>query len=157
MTVTQFASEDNQPMNNGQVALVQSSFAMVEPAGDRLADLFYARLFQLDPPLRDLFGADLHEQNRKLMSMLGFLIGGLSDPDTFLPAARELGQRHATYGARPEHYVTVGAALLWTLEAALGDEFTPDVRSAWHTAYGLLSQAMQDGSRSAQDKDSGER
>ena len=140
-------------MDNGQVALVQGSFAAVESSGDRLADLFYARLFQLDPPLRDLFRADLREQNQKFMSMLAYLIHGLSDPDTFVPAAQELGRRHATYGARAEHYATVGAALLWTLEAALGDEFTPGVRSAWHAAYGLLAQAMQDGSRPAQDQE----
>ena len=47
-----------------------------------------------------------------------------------------LGRRHAGYGVRPEHYDTVGAALLWTLEQGLGDAFTDDVRAAWAEAYG---------------------
>jgi nitric oxide dioxygenase len=31
---------------------------------------------------------------------------------------------------------------LWTFEQGLGADFTPDVRDAWATAYGLLSGAM---------------
>ena len=39
----------------------------------------------------------------------------------------------------------VGAALLDTLAKGLGDEFTPEVRDAWATAYGVLSGAMIEG------------
>jgi hemoglobin-like flavoprotein len=137
-------------MNTTEIALVQRSFAAVEPAGLRLVDLFYARLFQLDPSLRDLFRTDMHEQYQKLMGMLGLLVQGLSDVQTFAPAARELGRRHVGYGARAEHYGTLCAALLWTLGAALGDEFTPEVERAWRAAYALLAETMQDGARLVQ-------
>jgi truncated hemoglobin YjbI len=53
-----------------QIALVQSSFARVEPAADAVATLFYARLFASDPSLRPLFMGDMAEQRRKLMAML---------------------------------------------------------------------------------------
>ena len=53
-----------------------------------------------------------------------------------------LGRRHAGYGVREEHYATVGAALLWTLEQGLGDTFTTPVRDAWATAYGTLASVM---------------
>ena len=45
---------------------------------------------------------------------------------------------------RPQHYDTVGAALLWTLEQGLGEAFTPDVKSAWTTVYGVLATTMKD-------------
>jgi hemoglobin-like flavoprotein len=45
---------------------------------------------------------------------------------------------------KPEHYDTVAAALLWTLEQGLGDGFTPDVREAWTTVYGVLATTMKD-------------
>ena len=52
---------------------------------------------------------------------------------------------HVTgYGVREAHYATVGAALLWTLEAGLGEAFTPAVRAAWTTAYGTLATVMID-------------
>jgi hemoglobin-like flavoprotein len=44
---------------------------------------------------------------------------------------------------RDEHYETVGAALLWTLEKGLGDAFTPDVRAAWTAVYGVLASTMK--------------
>lgn len=53
-----------------------------------------------------------------------------------------LARRHDHYGLRAEHYASVGAALMWTLERGLGFDFAPDVREAWVTAYNLLSSAM---------------
>jgi hemoglobin-like flavoprotein len=40
-------------------------------------------------------------------------------------------------------YDTVGAALLWTLQQGLGPAFTPEVKSAWTTVYGLLASTMK--------------
>jgi nitric oxide dioxygenase len=34
---------------------------------------------------------------------------------------------------------------LWTLEQGLGDAFTPAVRDAWVSVYGVLAHAMQTG------------
>ena len=41
------------------------------------------------------------------------------------------------------HYDTVGAALLDTLAAGLGDAFTPDVHAAWAEVYGFIAATMQ--------------
>jgi hemoglobin-like flavoprotein len=59
-----------------------------------------------------------------------------------MPAVRQLGRRHAAYGVRPEHYATVGEALIWTLEQGLGADFTPATRRAWTDAYASLAWAM---------------
>ena len=63
-------------------------------------------------------------------------------PEVLLPAAQQLARRHVAYGARDEHYAVVGAALLDTLGAGLGEAMTPETRQAWETAYGLLSTVM---------------
>jgi len=42
-----------------------------------------------------------------------------------------------------EHYDTVGAALLWTLENGLGQAWTPEVAAAWTELYELLSGIMR--------------
>ena len=69
---------------------------------------------------------------------------GLDRLDALLPVVRDLGMRHVAYGVRDEHYGTVGMALLWTLEQALRDDFTPEVKSAWIKTYGVLSQTMRE-------------
>jgi hemoglobin-like flavoprotein len=129
-------------MTPEQVRLVRASFARVATQGDQAAALFCARLFALDPDLRALFKGDLAAQRAKLLSALAMVVGALDRLDEMLPAVRALGRRHARYGARSEHYATVGSALIWTLEQRLGDDFTLAARRAWTTAYGLLAWTM---------------
>jgi hemoglobin-like flavoprotein len=132
-------------MTPHQIDLVQTSFNAVKPIAGAAAELFYNRLFTLDPSLRGMFKGDMARQGQMLMSMIGAAVTGLRDLTTLAPIVRRLGARHAGYGVRTEHYATVGGALLWTLEQGLGDKFTPEVRDAWAGAYHLLSEVMQQG------------
>lgn len=127
-------------MTPKQITLIQESLRKVPP--EAAAELFYDRLFTLDPDLKRLFVGDIKEQGSKLMSMITIVVNGLMDLEPLLPTVRALGARHAGYGVKPEHYDTVGDALLWTLAQGLGDDFTDDVRQAWADAYGLLSSTM---------------
>lgn len=129
-------------MTPHQIKLVQNSFAQVAPIATIAADLFYGRLFEIAPMVRRMFPQDMTEQKKKLMTMLGMVVSGLTKLDALVPAVRALGKRHATYDVHEEHFAPVGAALLWTLEQGLGDDFTPEVKEAWATAYGVLSKVM---------------
>jgi hemoglobin-like flavoprotein len=129
-------------MTPQQIELVQTSFQKVVPIAGTAADLFYDRLFEIAPEVRPLFPADLGEQKKKLMTMLGTAVMNLHRIETILPTVQALGQRHKGYGVTVAHYAPVGAALLWTLEQGLGDAFTPDVKTAWTEAYNALSGVM---------------
>jgi hemoglobin-like flavoprotein len=129
-------------MTPEQVQLVKSSFANITPIKDQAAALFYRRLFELDPGLRSLFKGDMAAQGAKLMAALGGALASLDQLARVLPTVRELGRRHAAYGVRPEHYATVGEALIWTLEQGLGADFTPARRRAWIDAYASLAWTM---------------
>jgi hemoglobin-like flavoprotein len=129
------------------IAHVQDSFRKIVPIADQAAAIFYARLFELDPELRPLFTGDMAEQGRKLMTMLATAVGSLKRLDQLVPVIQALGARHAGYGVSEEHYATVGAALLWTLEKGLGPEFTPAVREAWTNTYALLANTMIEAQR----------
>lgn len=58
---------------------------------------------------------------------------------------KKLGKRHVAYGVLEAHYPIVGQALIETLEAALGDKFTDDVKAAWVEIYGIISSTMIEG------------
>jgi hemoglobin-like flavoprotein len=126
-----------------QIALVQETFATVAPIADDVAALFYRRLFEIDPSLERMFRGDMAEQRKKLMQMLTAAVKGLTRLDQLVPVVEDLGRRHAGYGVADAHYDTVGAALLWTLEKGLGNAFTPEVRDAWATVYGVLASTMK--------------
>jgi len=130
-------------MSPHQIDLVQQTFAEVKPIAPAAAELFYSRLFMLDPGLRPMFKGDMAAQGRMLMSVLGTAVAGLRNLETLAPVVRQLGARHVGYGVKTEHYATVGAALLWTLQIGLKEKFTPEVREAWATAYDLLADVMQ--------------
>jgi len=129
-------------MTPDQAKLVQQSFSKVAPISEQAAVLFYDRLFEIAPQVKSMFPADMSEQRKKLMATLAVVVGGLGNLTSILPAASALAKRHVAYGAKPEHYPVVGAALLWTLEKGLGDGWTPDVAEAWKAAYGTLSGFM---------------
>ncbi len=141
-------------MNSAEINLVQTTFAEVRPNATAVAELFYQRLFKLNPALRPLFTGDMVQQGRMLMSMLHAAVNGLTNLEALVPVVRKLGANHVHYGVRDEDYATVGSALLETLEVGLGESFTPAVRDAWTAAYGLLSSTMLQGAdqaRSAQE------
>lgn len=137
-------------MNDDTINAVQSTFAKVEPIAPAAAHLFYTRLFELDPSVKPLFKGDIKEQGVKLMTMLGIAVKGLNDLDTLVPVVQNLGARHVRYGVKDEHYNTVGAALLWTLEQGLGDDFTDDVKQAWTDVYVTLASVMKNAAANVQ-------
>jgi len=129
------------------IELVQASFQKVAPIAEAAAEMFYNRLFELDPTIKDLFKGDMKEQGRKLMSMIGTAVGGLNDLEKLAPSVKMLGLRHTDYGVVDKHYDTVGKALLWTLEQGLGAEFTPEVKESWTAIYTLLAEIMMEGAQ----------
>lgn len=125
-----------------ELELVQADWAKVAKISEAAATLFYDRLFTLDSQLRPLFPPDLSQQKIKLMQMIGLAVAGLKRPAELLPTVQALGQRHVDYGVKPEHYDTVGAALLWTLQQGLGSGFDAEHEAAWTKVYQLLARTM---------------
>ena len=68
-------------MNANQVALVQQSFEKAAKLGEKVAEIFYAELFSIDPALRSMFKGDMHEQRKKLLTTLAFVVRSLHAPE----------------------------------------------------------------------------
>jgi hemoglobin-like flavoprotein len=130
-------------MTPEKIALVRASWQQVLPIKDTAAQLFYGRLFELDPALRGLFKGDMVEQGRKLMAMLNTVVNSLDKLAPILETIEEMGRRHVAYGVTEAHYDTVGSALIWTLSKGLDEQFTPSIEDAWLEAYGTLASAMK--------------
>ncbi len=107
-------------MTPQQKRLVSSSFARIAPNSGEVAAGFYTRLFEKDPSLRALFKVEMRVQEQKFMQMLTTIVASMDPLEGVIPVVWPMGKRHVGYGVRPEHYVTVGSALLETLEAELG-------------------------------------
>jgi hemoglobin-like flavoprotein len=132
-------------MTPDQALTVQTTWRAVLPVGDTFAELFYGKLFSLDPALKRLFRDDMTEQGRSLTAMFSVAAANISRPEKIALAVRQLGRRHAAYGVRAQDFATVEAALLFALEHVLIDVFSGEVREAWRAAYRLLAHTMLEG------------
>jgi len=134
-----------------EIALVQESFALVDPIADDAARLFYTRLFQIDPSTRPLFKGDPAaqgaDQGKKLMSVLKTAIAGLDRFEKLVPALKIMGQRHNDYGVGFGHYESVAKALLWALKEGLQGAFTPEMEQAWAKTYAVIAVAEMKGAQ----------
>jgi methyl-accepting chemotaxis protein len=125
---------------------LETSFDLVAPRGGELVDTFYARLFAAAPTVKPLFaGTDLPEQKKMLLATLVLLRKSLRDIGAIVPKLRELGRKHVAYGARPEHYPVVGAALIASMADVAGDRWRPEYERAWSDALTVVAGAMLEG------------
>ena len=130
-------------MTRQELDLVQSSWAQVRPISAQAAELFYRRLFDIEPQMKDLFKGDMRVQGQRLMDMIDIAVNDLDRWDQLVPALEALGRRHVGYGVKDADYDAVAAALLWTLEQGLGPAFTEEVRLAWINTYTRLADTMK--------------
>ncbi|ANJ67432.1 hemin receptor [Halothiobacillus diazotrophicus] len=136
-------------MTPAQKDLVRTTWAQVVPIKEKAAELFYGKLFELDPAVKPMFKNDMAEQGKKLMMSINTVVNSLDRLEPMVPILQDMGRRHKGYGVQDAHYDTVGSALLWTLETGLGPAFTPEVKSAWTEAYTLIATVMKDAANAA--------
>jgi hemoglobin-like flavoprotein len=130
-------------VNAAQREIVQTTFARLAVMPEVAGVLFYERLFTTNPSFRPLFKNDMRVQVGRLMTMLTMVVYNLHQPSEVLPAIRDLAVRHVKYGVKLADYDALRQALLWTLEQALGEDFTPTVREAWTVCYDELAGEMK--------------
>eukprot|EP00934_Nitzschia_sp_Nitz4_P009242 Nitzschia sp. Nitz4//scaffold201_size42423//40844//41768//NITZ4_007381-RA/size42423-snap-gene-0.42-mRNA-1//-1//CDS//3329541353//9232//frame0 len=132
-------------------------------------EILFRRIFELAPAAIGLykFGTGFSEvceemychpafkaHSKGVVKMLDEAIQMLG-PD-MMPLILELetlGARHVEYGVLPAHYDIVGQALLYTLEAALGDGWNQKLKDGWIQIYGAVSGAMMEGAKRQIKKD----
>lgn len=128
------------------VEVLEQSFERVKPNADQFASSFYQNLLTDYPQIRPLFAnTTMEEQEKKLIMSLVLVVENLRNPGYLTTVLQQLGERHVRYGAMRQHYPIVGAELLKTFEAYLGEEWTPEVKQAWTDAYGTIANIMLDG------------
>jgi len=129
-------------MDSDQLRLVLNSLPLISPLADPIARSFYAHLFEIAPSAKKLFTGDMDRQGSMLMTSLSLAVNGLSNIDDVMPSVQALGERHYSYGVKREHFQPALESFIWALGQHLGDQFTPELKEAWTTAFKTLTDAM---------------
>ncbi|MVM29134.1 hemoglobin [Spirosoma sp. HMF4905] len=132
-------------MTNQQLQLVQQTWKLLREVDPTvLGDVFYGQLFITYPALRPMFTGSMESQYKKFVDMLSIIVARLDRPTTVAQEIGQLARSHKGYGVKPEHYVAVKEALLWTLERGLGNDWNNAVQQAWVACYDNLAQSMRE-------------
>lgn len=141
-------------MTARQVNLLNTSFEKILLNREQVAELFYDRLFLLNPGFRSMFKNNMSEQGQKLMTTLEYVMSNFRQlpsgeyqlEQSLCKSLMKLGNDHkAMYGVKPAHYHKLADSLLWTLGVVLDADFTYEVRQSWTEAYGEVAKWMMKG------------
>lgn len=142
-------SKESDGLTDLQIEMIRSSWEKVTPNKKHHGQLLFHKLFEIAPEMTDLFpfGDDFtkpqfttHALN--IMNALDHAIQNLDNPDVLIPKLRELGQMHAGFELTVKEFQHVGEALIWVLATGLGDDFTPQLRTAWGDVYAIITDVM---------------
>lgn len=129
-------------MKAEEFKLVQDSLPLIRPMADQIAKSFYLHLFEIAPQTKRLFTGDMDRQGTMLMTSLDLAVSGLGDMEKILPSVHALGERHYSYGVKPEYYQPAVESFVWSLEQHLGNQFTAELKEAWRMAFQALADTM---------------
>lgn len=130
-------------MDKTQIRLIQDGSANVAPMTDVAAQIFYTRLFELDPGLRDLFRGEMPARSARLMPVISAAMRILSDVPKLMPVAESLDRRAKGDDSYDRDCATVGRALLWTVREGVSGGFAPKTRTAWGTIHHVMAELIQ--------------
>jgi hemoglobin-like flavoprotein len=148
-------------LTDDEKKILRDSWRLVTPISETAAELFYKKLFELQPAYRSMFPEDMTAQRRKLMVALTFIVKAsdwaqdswaedVPQEDDLMLVVLALGRRHTLlYKVPEEGYKHVGESLMWALNMGLGQAFTPEVKAAWAKIFALVSNIMKIGGRQA--------
>ena len=126
------------------VVRLRESFAHVAMHGDELPLFFYSDLFIKHPEVRELFPVSMAAQRGHLVDALVKIVSQVGSVNELAAFLQGLGRDHRKFGAVTEHYDSVGASLLATLEHFSGPDWTRRsvVAADWKAAYELIGSIM---------------
>jgi nitric oxide dioxygenase len=129
-------------LTTAQIDLVRDSFDRLQPDVEAASELFYGRLFEIAPEIREIFRSDMTGQGMRFMRTMGVIVQNLDVPPALRPYLQRLAESHAAYGVKPAHFHPMGQALIWTLRETMGEEFPEDAAAAWQAAYDHIASEM---------------
>lgn len=122
--------------------LVIQSVELLEPRLPELSEIFYQRLFALDPAAQLAFKGSESFRQRKFINMF-IVFRHIKYLENMTQMVHLLGERHSSYHRQfPLFLPAIWQALLETLQAALPDAFGPDLARAWFAVYNDVSALM---------------
>lgn len=125
--------------------IVKATAPVLAEHGYAIVQHFYKRLFQAHPELKNIFNMahqERGEQQQALARAVYAYAANIENPESLSAVLKDIANKHASLGVRPEHYPIVGENLLAAIKEVLGAAATDEIISAWAQAYGNLADIL---------------
>lgn len=125
--------------------IVKATAPVLAQHGYAIIKRFYQRLFLAHPELKNVFNVahqERGEQQQALARAVYAYAENIEDPGSLMAVLKNIANKHASLGVRPEHYPIVGEHLLAAIKEVLGSAATDEIISAWAQAYGNLADVL---------------
>ncbi|OAG35738.1 hypothetical protein AYO21_10055 [Fonsecaea monophora] len=125
-----------------QKAIVKSTAPVLQEHGVTITSLFYKRLLNNHPTLRNIFNTAHQEtgaQPAALAHAVWAYANNIDNLGALTTAVSRIGHKHASLDIQPDQYPIVGEELLAAIKEVLGEAVTDDILDAWKAAYAQLA------------------
>ncbi|MBS0493763.1 MAG: NO-inducible flavohemoprotein [Proteobacteria bacterium] len=125
--------------------IVKATAPVLAEHGNDIIKCFYKRMFEAHPELKNVFNMVHQEQGQQQQALARAVYAyaeNIEDPSSLMAVLKNIANKHASLGVRPEQYPIVGENLLAAIKEVLGGAATDDIISAWAQAYGNLADVL---------------
>jgi len=122
-------------MTHNQITVVKLSWQQIAHHSDAIAKHFYEKLFRYLPEIEPCLQNDYEAKGSKLIDFINHVITNLDNLSLTIPVCDELNNCDIGNIPQDELHDAISFAMLSTLDAALDDEFTSEIRESWTSIY----------------------
>lgn len=125
--------------------LVKATAPVLKEHGVTLTRHFYARMFQHNPELKQIFNQGHQNAGAQQQALAGAVAAyaeHIDNPSVLAPVLTLIANKHVSLGIRAEHYPIVGHHLLASIREVLGSAASDELIAAWAAAYGQLAELL---------------
>ncbi|WP_042884169.1 NO-inducible flavohemoprotein [Cupriavidus necator] len=125
--------------------IVKATAPVLAEHGYDIIKCFYKRMFEAHPELKNVFNMAHQEQGQQQQALARAVYAyaeNIEDPGSLMAVLKNIANKHASLGVKPEQYPIVGEHLLAAIKEILGDAANEEIISAWAQAYGNLADVL---------------
>ena len=132
-------------LSEDDVAYLTEALGRCIAVENKIAEVFYERLFEDFPRARGMFRRDFQSQLQMFQTLLEGAAAELYRPTKLEPLLRRVGARHAEAGLRMGDMEMGRNPFLAAIESAIGGDEIALHREAWNSLYSLLTSILNEG------------
>ena len=121
------------------IEIVKSTAPLLAEEGKNITTLFYQKLFENHPELKNIFNMTNQVQGEQSRALAESIFMYATHIEKLGPAVNRIAQKHASLQIAPDHYPIVGKYLLEAIQDHLCLEANDPVLDAWAEAYQQLA------------------